>query len=162
MKELLLQYARYNVWANKKIIDAMLKINAADLDKEIISSFSSIRATTYHVIGAEMIWLQRLQLAEHPYWFADSFRDVFSEACTIWQKTSSDLVQFVEKQYDDRALGHELMYYDLKKMPHKRPVYEVILHVCNHSTYHRGQLVTMLRQAGATDIPGTDFTLFKK
>jgi uncharacterized damage-inducible protein DinB len=159
MKELLLQYAEYNVWANKLIIDAICQINASDLDREIVSSFPSVRATTYHTIGAELIWLQRLELLEHPYWFPDSFRDIFSEACIIWQNTSSDLERFVSSQRD-AALTHKCEFSDRKGTPYKMPVCEILQHVFNHSTYHRGQLVTMLRQLGATKIPATDFIGF--
>jgi uncharacterized damage-inducible protein DinB len=112
-----------------------------------------------HVWGAEHIWLQRLQLAEHPEWMGD-FKGPFAEACAEWQKTSATLIQFVEKQYDDRALEHILQFYDRQKVSHKLPVYQVLHHIFNHSTQHRGQLILMLRQLGVTKIPGTDFTWF--
>ena len=162
MKELLLQYAAYNVWANKLIIDALLKLEEGAFDKEITSSFPSLRATVYHTWAAEFIWLQRLQLAERPEWVGDDLTKAFGESCEEWQKTSAALVQFVEKQYDDKALQHVLQFYDRKKASHKSPVFQVLQHVFNHSTYHRGQLVTMLRQAGAKEIPGTDFITFAR
>jgi len=160
MKELLLQYAQYNVWANKRVIDAMLKMEDGCTDREIISSFSSLRATVCHTWSAEFIWLQRLQLVEYPAWIANDFAGTFEEACSNWQQVSEDFVKFVEKQYDDRALQHVLQYYDRAKVSHKTPVYHVLHHVFNHSTYHRGQLVTMLRQLAARDIPSTDFIAF--
>ena len=160
MKELLLQYAQYNVWANKRITDAMLKLEAGETEKEIVSSFPSLRATLCHTWAAEFIWLQRLQLAEYPQWVGSDFAGTFEEACSNWQQVSAEFVQFVEKQYDDRGLQHVLQYYDRAKVSHKTPVYHVLHHVFNHSTYHRGQLVTMLRQLDAKDIPATDFIAF--
>jgi uncharacterized damage-inducible protein DinB len=160
MKETLLQFARYNVWANKRIIEAMLKLDEELFDKEVVSSFSSIRKTVLHVWGAESIWLQRLELKEQPVWIADSFDGSFTEACNEWQKASEALLQFVEKQFDDRAFEHVFQYYNLKKQSFKNPVYATLLHVCNHGTYHRGQLITMIRQLGATKIPETDFIVF--
>jgi uncharacterized damage-inducible protein DinB len=160
MKELLLQYAQYNAWANKRIIDATLKSGDGAIDKEIVSSFPSLKATVYHTWSAEFIWLQRLQLAEHPVWKESEFDGTYEEACSDWQGVSAALIQFVQKQYDDRALEHMLMYYDRKKSAHKMEVCYVLQHVFNHSTYHRGQMVTMLRHAGVTDIPGTDFITF--
>ena len=161
MKELLLQYAQYNAWANKLIIGAMLKLGDEDIKREIISSFPSVYATVCHTWSAESVWLQRLQLAEYPQWFGD-FQGPFTEACDNWLQASADLVNFVEKQYDDRALQHVLQYYDRAKVSHKTPVHQVLHHVFNHSTYHRGQLVTMVRQLGAKDIPGTDFIAFAR
>ncbi len=160
MKELLLQYARYNVWANKQIIDSVFKLEEADVDREINSSFNTIRKTVYHVWSAEYVWLQRLQLVEHPLWVAGDFDGTFEAACIDWQRVSGELVQFAKKQFDDRSFGHVVQYHDLKKHPHKTPVSEIMLHVFNHSTYHRGQLITMLRQAGLNEIPGTDFITF--
>src|SRR5271170_6104787 len=104
MKELLQQYARYNAWANKLIIEALLKLDEGAVDKEIISSFPSARATALHTWSAEFIWLQRLQLVEHPVWVQGEFEGTFEEACSKWQQVSAALVQFVEKQYDDRAM----------------------------------------------------------
>ena len=157
MKELLLQYAEYNAWANKPIIDTLSQLSEEDVDKEITSSFPSLRATAMHTLGAEFIWLQRLQLAEHPVWLPGSFQGTFTEACNKWQSVSSDFVHFVSDQGDDKALMHQCEFKDRKGAPYKMPVYHILQHVFNHSTYHRGQLVTMLRQVGVTTIPATDF-----
>jgi uncharacterized damage-inducible protein DinB len=160
MKELLTLYAEYNIWSNKLIIDAVLKLNAGEADKEIISSFPSIKLTVYHLWSAEYIWLQRLQLAEHPVWIAAGFNGTLEEACKEWQNVSVALEQFTKRQYDDNAMRHVLQYYDMKKTSHKTPVFQVLHHVFNHATYHHGQLVTMLRQTGQTKIPQTDFITF--
>ena len=160
MKEMLLQYAEYNVWANKMVIDATLQLDESLVDKEVVSSFPSVRATLYHVMGAESVWLQRLHLVEHPVWLPATFEGSFAEACHEWQKFSGELVKFVSDQYDDKAFQHVCMYNDMKGNPWKTPVNQILQHVFNHSTYHRGQLVTMLRQLGETKIPGTDFIGF--
>ncbi|MBS1734314.1 MAG: DNA polymerase, partial [Bacteroidetes bacterium] len=60
----------------------------------------------------------------------------------------------------EAALEHEFIYRNTKKEQFKQPVSEVLHHIFNHATYHRGQLVTMLRQVGVKDIPGTDLVLF--
>jgi len=162
MKELLLQYAGYNVWANKLVIDRLFKLGDDLLDKEITSSFSSLRATVYHSWSAEYIWLQRLLLADNPVWMASEFKGSFLKACKEWESASDGLLQFTNRQYDDRALQHVVQYYDRAKAAHKTPVYQVLQHVFNHSTYHRGQLITMLRQAGEVNLPATDFIAFAR
>lgn len=161
MKELLLRYAQYNAWANKRIIDAISKEDESLADKEVPGSFPTLRATIIHTWAAEYVWLQRLQLAEYPQWMS-GFEGTLSEACNNWQQTSADVIQFIEKQYDDRAFQHVVQYYDRSKVSHKTPVFQVLLHMFNHATYHRGQLVTMLRQLGVQDIPGTDLIGFAK
>jgi len=160
MKEILTQYAQYNIWANKRIADVLLKINEEELEKEINSSFPSLKATVYHTWSAEFIWLQRLQLTEQPLWIESVFKGTFAEACEDWQKVSEALLSFIQKQYDDKGFQHVLQYYSRAKKSFKNPVYSVLMHTFNHSTYHRGQLVTMLRQTGVTKIPETDFIAF--
>jgi len=160
MKQLIQQMARYNAWANKQFTDILLTANDEVLDMEITSSFPSIRATVYHMWSAEDIWLQRLLLVEQPVWAQSVFEGSFKEAVEKWRQVSQDLVDFVDKQYNDDAFTHVLQYYNLKKVSFKMPVYTVLMHVFNHATYHRGQLVTMMRQAGIKKIPGTDFHTF--
>lgn len=162
MKETLSHLAHYNIWANKRIIDILLELDEELVDKEILSSFPSIRSTVYHTWSAEFIWLQRLELTEQPVWMASDFMGSFKEACEDWQKVSQVLASFVDRQYDDKALQHVLQYYDRQKKSNKNPVFKVLLHIFNHATYHRGQLVTMLRQLGVNKIPSTDFIGFIK
>lgn len=162
MKETLSQLAHYNIWANKRIIDILIKLDDDVLDKELKSSFSSLRSTVYHVWSAEFIWLQRLQLTEQPVWVASEFKGSFADACADWQKVSTVLAEFVDKQYNDKGLQHVLQYYNRAKHSFKKPVYTVLLHIFNHATYHRGQLVTMLRELGVTKIPATDLIEFAK
>jgi uncharacterized damage-inducible protein DinB len=53
-------------------------------------------------------------------------------------------------------------YQNTKKEQFKQPIYQVLLHMFNHSTYHRGQLVTMLRQLGVQKLPSTDFIVWSR
>ena len=138
----------------------MLKLEDEKLDKEIISSFPSLRDTAYHIWGAEFLWLQRLQLTEQPVYMPYIFKGTFEEACTDWQQVLQVLIDFISGQYDDKGLEHVFQYYNSEKKSFKNSVCEALQHVFNHSTYHRGQLVTMLRQLGLEKIPETDFTAF--
>lgn len=161
MKETLSLFAHYNVWANKLIIDVMLGLDDDLLDKEIASSFSSLRKTVYHTWSAEYIWLQRMQQVEQQVWIEKGFTGNFEEACAEWQKASEALAAFVDDIPGEERLRQVYEYYSiLKKQSFTKPLSTTLLHVFNHSTYHRGQLVTMLRQAGVEAIPGTDLVSF--
>jgi uncharacterized damage-inducible protein DinB len=50
-------------------------------------------------------------------------------------------------------------YKDLKGNEYSQPLWQMMQHLVNHSTYHRGQVVTMLRQLGAKPI-GMDLVVF--
>lgn len=160
MKELLGQYARYNIWANAKLAAVLLKLTEEQLDREIQSSFSSIRKTVYHMWSAEDIWLQRLSLVEQAVWAEHTFNGSFKDAIDNWTAASKGLAAFVDKQFSDDSFQHVMQYYNLKKQSAKLPVHVSLMQVLNHATYHRGQLVTMLRQIGVKKIPQTDYFVY--
>ena len=57
----------------------------------------------------------------------------------------------------EHQLDHVFQYQNLKGEQFKQPIFQMLLHVFNHGTYHRGQLVNILRQLGVEKIPRTDF-----
>lgn len=160
MKQALLQLAEYNLWANKRIVSALLKLKPEKLDMEIASSFNTIRKTAYHSWGAEFVWLQRMQLVENWIYVGNDLHVPLKEACEKWLQTGENLKAFIQKQFDDTSFEHVFQYYDSEKVSFKQPVGLTLIHVFNHATYHRGQIITMLRQAGETKIPYTDFMGF--
>jgi uncharacterized damage-inducible protein DinB len=159
MKELLTQYAAYNIWANNRIIDAMFELPAGAIDLEMLSSFKTIRETVIHTWSAENMWLQRLNNEPEPVWMAKSFDGSFEEACDNWRDDSHGIAEYVGA-CSEAKFKEDLHYADLRGNEHTTPVFMVLQHVFNHATYHRGQLVTMMRTAGETKIPGTDFIGF--
>ena len=162
MKEILFQYAQSNIWANKRIIDTILQLPEGTVDQKIESSFNTIKATVYHTWSAESIWLQRLQRAQEIIWEQTVFFGTFPEACKKWEAVSAGIATFIEQQDTDEDLKRTISFFDRSGSPHTSPVYHILQHILNHSTYHRGQLVTMLRQAGVTQIPDTDFIGFAR
>lgn len=156
----MLQMARYNVWANAQMISALAALPEAALDAETPSSFPTLRRTVAHTRAAEQIWLERLLLSEHPVWLGNDCADNFQTLAAQWRAASEALLRFAEKQYNDKALLHVVEYRDLRGTLHKTPTLAILQHTFNHSTYHRGQLATMMRAQGATKIPATDFIQF--
>jgi uncharacterized damage-inducible protein DinB len=156
MKDLLLTYTQYNIWANQEIIKTINAQPEPLVDAAVESSFPTIRATIYHIWSAEYLWLMRLQRAEQPIWAAHGFEGDFKAAIGLWQEASNALHQLVTHS-DPEQLSAMIPYKDLKQQPHETAFGQIVLHVANHSTYHRGQLVTMLRALGVKDIPATDY-----
>jgi len=162
VKELLTLTARYNRWANAQLATALKSVPDAVLDAETPSSFPTLRRTVAHLRAAEQTWMDRLALVENPAWLGEDLGPSFSGLVDAWTAASGALVQFVEKQYNDRAFQHVVEYRDLRGASHKTPVGAVLQHVFHHSAYHRGQLVTMMRALGESKIPRTDFILFQR
>ena len=161
MKQLLQQYAAYNIWANKIITERIAQLPIDTIHKEMSSSFGSIFKTVVHLMDAESIWWQRLKLKEHVEWPGKSFNGNFeelSQQLLLLSKQWNDWIQST----NEVNLEHVFGYQNSKKEFFKQPVYEVLLHLFNHQTFHRGQLVTMLRQNGIEKIPATDFIVFSR
>lgn len=155
-----MQYARYNVWANKRLTGVMLQLPAEALEKPMNSSFPTLYDTALHIYSAEFIWLQRLQLVEKPEWVQGNFQEDFETLTQRWLEASQALVLFTEKQFNDAVFDHVVQYYNLQKQSFKTTVSGILHHVFNHSSQHRGQLITMLRQAGVAKIPALDLIVF--
>ena len=160
MKELLVQYAAYNHWANGLIIQLLSDLSEEQLHQDLGGSFPSAYKTATHIWMAESVWLQRLQMAEHIIVPTENFSGDFVEACKLWTVSSEGLLHFTKKINDERGLTHEFHYKNIKGETFKSKVYECLQHVANHSTFHRGQLINFLRQLGVTKIPSTDFITF--
>ncbi len=162
MKELLLRAARYNAWANEQFIQLMQALSEEVLDRDIPSSFSSLRKTVLHIWGAEDIWLQRFEGLPKPAMRAAAFAGDTTELFESWRQASEALVRFTNDLPDDAALLRIVHSVSLAGEPIADPLNAGLQHVFNHSTFHRGQLVTMLRQAGVMTIPRTDLIVFAR
>jgi len=158
-KEYFLDLAKYNQWANEKFIHWAKPINAAQWDKELVSSFPSIAQTVIHIIGAEMIWHDRLLNIPNPVWLPLNFKGDKNTTLDVWRKSSELLINFIENINSEHILFKQ-SYKRINGEAFTQPVYEILSHVFNHSTYHRGQLVTLFRQVGFTDVTSTDLLLY--
>lgn len=160
MKEILLQYAAYNLWSNKRITDAILQISAEKIKQPLISSFPSIELTLLHLMNVEYIWWQRMKLVENLH--------VIEEKTLSIEQISHKLLElslqwknWVEKS-TQAALEHEFVYRNSKTEQFKQPVFQTLLHLFNHQTYHRGQIITLLKNIGVEKIPATDFIVWSR
>ena len=162
MKELLLRAARYNAWANELFIELLMTMNDEELDMEIISSFPSIRKTVLHVWGAEDIWLQRFESVPEPVWRPAVFEGTMRTLCDSWRIASAELIRFVGTLSEDADFSRVIRGRNMKGEPYADPLDGCLQHVFHHSSYHRGQLVTMLRQAGLAAIPQSDLIVFTR
>lgn len=156
MKELLRQYAAYNYWANSRLMEQLVRLPLEKQQAEITSSFNGLLPTVLHIWNAEAVWWQRVKLHERIQVPGENFPGDLRDACSGLLQQSRLWEEWVINA-SELSLEHVFQYYTTKREPVKMPVYQVVHHVFNHSTYHRGQLVTILRQLGADSIPSTDF-----
>ena len=160
MKETLNYYCKYNIWANQKMADFFLNKAEKLLSAIVENSFPSIRKTALHILSAERSWLSRMQLDTSRN---KSLQDEFESTQDIFNslvQCSKEFQNFVEKQ-SEFFLENTLSYNTWDGTPWEMQPKIMIHHCMNHSTYHRGQLITMARQLGMKEgIPSTDILFF--
>jgi uncharacterized damage-inducible protein DinB len=148
----------YTRWADGRMFDALAKLSPEQWTKDLGSSLKSARDTAVHLVSAQWVWLSRWtgtspkamwDPAEHPSPAPLRARS---------ESLAAELAAFAAEQ-SEATLAAELAYTNLAGKPQSRALGGLMLHVANHSTYHRGQVTTLLRQLGATPI-ATDLVLW--
>lgn len=155
----ILDLFRYNAWANERMTESLMRLAPEVLTEDLGGSFPTVRDTFAHLISAEWIWLERWRghgPTSAPDWVA-----------------SSDLPQLVARLRDIEAgraaflaglsesdLESVCAFTLLSGKPASHKLRDLLVHVANHSTYHRGQLAAMLRRLG-TPALSTDFIVYR-
>lgn len=159
MKNLLLSYVKYNFWANTRLTDKLKSISPEDWEKEQKSSFKTIRLTLLHIYGAEIIWYERLNGTSLSKFPGDGFTGTNETAIGLLLEASKNFIHFMNGQSDE-TLKSSCNFKSLEGKEYSTPVSDIVLHCMNHSTFHRGQIITMLRNCGADELPSTDYITY--
>ena len=148
----------YDDWANNRAFAAAESLSDAEARATIVSSFPSVLATLAHLVGAEWVWLRRCHgesPTSVPAWAGDSsLAALGAELAAIQGDRSAYL-----RERTDADLVRLLEFRTLAGQAYAQPLGGILQHVVNHSTYHRGQVATQLRQLGRTP-PNTDLITY--
>ena len=153
---LIKNYADYNHWANCTLIN-WLKMKPRDiLSQEVPSSFSTIRNTLIHILDTQRYWLSILD--QTAFYSQQDFDGDLDDVFQAVMAQSQALAEFVETLSTDIIQADTLIVSEWFEC--NLPNFEYIIHCMNHSTYHRGQIVTIGRNLGFTDAPMTDYNFY--
>lgn len=155
---LLPKLTQYNRLANQTICGYVLKAGETMADIEQPGSFPTVRKTLLHIWDAQFIWHSRLHgtsLSDFP---SKSFKGNLADACDGLLNSSQQIINYAEGLNGnfDAVINYQTL--DGKKF--ENTISDIILHCLNHSTYHRGQLINLLRGAGFTEVGSTDYMRF--
>jgi uncharacterized damage-inducible protein DinB len=148
-------YAAYDLWANTRISDRLSREPDSLLDAPVKSSFPSLRATLMHVRNAEAAWFQRMSGLQQ-VWPAEP-----TEEFSTFIKHVTVMCDYARSLSATELLA-DASYKDLKGNSHTSPRWQALMHCFNHGSYHRGQLVTVMRGLGLEDIPAMDLIVFQR
>ncbi len=137
------RHLRYSRWASARLVEAVAAIPAEVRDRDLGASHKSIGETLKHVLFADHIWLARV-----------TGEEIDRDWTAVWDRWAS-----LADSWTDADLDRVVDYRDMKGNAHRSRVDEIVMHVVNHATLHRGQVMGMLRQLGVAP-PATDLIFF--
>jgi uncharacterized damage-inducible protein DinB len=149
----------YHYWARDRLFEAVEPLDVATFTAPRESSFSSIRDTLAHTCLAEWAWYSRWQ-GQSPSSFPalDQFANAASLR-TAWHELEQQVRAFIEPM-SDADVTRVVPYRLLSGVEAASPIWQMVQHLVNHASYHRGQVTTMLRQAGAKPAKSMDLITF--
>ena len=149
----------YHYWARDRLLEALDPLSAEQLTRDLGSSFKSIRDTVAHIYAAEWAWYSRWQGQSPAALLSD---DQFPDVASIreaWKALEAQMRAYVERMGDE-GVGRMIDYKLLSGHAGTNALWQMLQHVVNHASYHRGQVTTMLRQIGATPAKSMDMIAF--
>lgn len=152
---LMKNYANYNLWANKTLVNWLRTKPESLLEQEMPSSFSSIKKTLSHILQTQQYWLSVLRKDEATFEGSEGSLD---EVLTTYVKQSEEFAAFVDAMTAEQVTNPTLIVSQWFQCDFAN--FEYIMQVMNHSTYHRGQVTSIGRQLGFTDAPMTDYNFY--
>jgi len=166
--EYLQRMARYNQWMNTKLYDKVQLLSADKIAEDRGAFFSSILGTLNHLLVADLFWFRRFAASkacrEHLTAIKDMpqpsaldellFTDI--RALREQRELMDKLILDFSHTWNETMLQSDIRYRNMKGIKYQKPLGELLQHVFNHQTHHRGQVTTLLFQAGidpeATDL----------
>lgn len=149
----------YNYWARDRALASAERLSGEELSRSLGSSFGSVLDTLVHIYSAEWIWYHRWQ-GDSPT--AGPDRSELASVAALrdaWTPLGLQIRSFVEA-LGPAGLSRMVDYKMMNGQPATSLYWQMIVHVVNHGTYHRGQVATMLRQLGARPAESTDMIVF--
>ncbi|ATX82992.1 putative damage-inducible protein DinB (forms a four-helix bundle) [Mariprofundus ferrinatatus] len=171
MVEYLQRMARYNRWMNERLFARVKELPADAIAEDRDAFFGSILGTLNHILIADILWLHRFAassgcrdalahpLTEYPTpaRLNEILFDDFAELTENRRSLDGLILEFSET-WTDRLLNEPVRYRTMKGEKQERALGDLLQHLFNHQTHHRGQATTLLFQAGID--PGPTDLLF--
>ncbi|MEO8360850.1 MAG: DinB family protein [Vicinamibacteria bacterium] len=149
----------YHYWARDRMLTAVERVPPELFRKELGSSFTTLQDTLVHVCSAEWAWHQRwVGISPKTQLPSSTFPDVPSVRAH-WLETEKNVRTFLESA-GETGVDLAISYKTLNGDDRVTPLWQMVQHLVNHASYHRGQITTLLRQLGQPAPESTDLIRF--
>ena len=137
----------FNAWANHRVLDACAALTPAQFTQTAPSSFPTVRDTLHHIMGVEWLYIERLHDRYPTELLPGEKFETLASIAARWQPIKKGLEDIVRSP-DLGDLERIIEYKNMQGKHFRYPLRALLQHVVNHSTYHRGQVATQLRELG--------------
>jgi uncharacterized damage-inducible protein DinB len=151
-------HIEYNTWATHQLLSAVAELHTDELTRDFGTADKSVLGTLVHIFRAERIWLARLEQRASEVAWSRPEDEQLSTLKAEWPPLHNNWRNWANS-LSDSDTERVLSYTDLRGNPWAQPVWQIALHVVNHSTHHRGQVSGFLRAIGKAP-PPLDFIRF--
>jgi uncharacterized damage-inducible protein DinB len=150
----------YNEWANNHVLAAAVRLTDDEFARKQGASFESVEGNLAHILGAQIIWLQRWTGGANPQPIAkvQSTRGL-PTIHDAFERSHAELQSFIASLTDER-LEQVFAYRDSAGNPYERPLWQLTAHVVNHGTHHRAETAMAMGLLGKP-IRELDYSFFE-
>jgi uncharacterized damage-inducible protein DinB len=151
MKEHFASLAKYNKWANARLYGMASALSDEAYRRDVGAYFGSLHGTLNHLLTADRIWMRRLTgSGDHPGKL-DTIVYEDLKALHAAREMEDDRIIKVVDGFDESAFERVWDYRMLNGTPQRQPLREILAHLFNHQTHHRGQSHTILTVLGVRE-----------
>jgi len=147
----------YSGWATARLVEASAKLSEEELTRDHKSADKSVLGTLVHTFAADRIWYARVT-GTTPAKFIDESDYHLPVLQTEWPALQQRWIEYLETA----DMGTVITYQDMKGNSHQSPLWQIVLHVVNHGSHHRGMVTAMLRAMGHTPPPLDEIAYFRQ
>src|ERR1700704_954297 len=156
------QLAAYNRWANARLYAAALALSEQAYRLHIGIFFGSLYGTLNHLLLTDRLWLKRLTgEGDHPNRLDAILYEGRAELTRARIAEDNRLIAVIDK-YDDTALANLHSYKTTSGMPQSQVLADILLHLFNHQTHHRGHAHACLSILTGGEPPSLDLLIFQR
>jgi uncharacterized damage-inducible protein DinB len=156
--ELLRLLFQYNQWADRRMVEACSALTNEQFTRDLGSSFRSVRDTLVHLYGAEWVWNERIEGRSPTSLVAGTGFPDLESARTKLEEMDNFYIEYVSR-LTPQDLERVIHYKSFAGDELSNPLWQTLHQLTNHASYHRGQIITLLRQLGAKPVT-TDLIAF--
>ncbi len=149
----------FHYWARDRMLESVEQLTSEQFTRDLGNSFRSVRDTLAHTYGAEWVWYSRWQgVSPTSFQSFDTFQNV-AAIRTAWMEHEQKVRTFVDG-LGEEGITRRYDYTLFNGNASTSVFWQMLQHVVNHASYHRGQVTTLLRQLGAAPPKSTDLITF--